>query len=355
MAKNTRLEFARPFATWCNGVACRLRPRRLQVLAAITAVLSMGAMSAVALSLGEAPTSPATANRWDGKALTAGFGAVGPAEAEVSPDYLFEATGPPAEDEPILPRTPSSGTGSATKPEHAPFSVVCRETMGNLQHDCTVSSTGYSGVVNLSCANLTDQLTCAFTPAAVNIAPGAPAVSKLRIGIAPNLRWGETIFQVVASQGSWRAEHVITWQVGSALDQRGSYYMQCPLEFMTILPGQSGQMTCNLISEHFQGPVTLVCMPHPGFTCTSVNVVNLVRYQEVKVTFQIGVAEDAAPGEFTLHVAHDGDHFAKRPVPYVLPIKVPDLSPPAPQLPPCETALPLNCYMDPSRIVPTQP
>lgn len=136
---------------------------------------------------------------------------------------------------------------------------------------------------------------------------------------------------------------------GSALDPRGRYHLVCP-GVLEVVPGTKGEATCTLSSTGFKGPVTLDCGSSDGLICTEPNgvVVNLGLNQQVPVKFYVDVPVGAVAGPYTLFVRHDGDASPKLPMPYLLQVMVPNM------LPPCETALPLNCYMDPSRIVPTQ-
>lgn len=139
---------------------------------------------------------------------------------------------------------------------------------------------------------------------------------------------------------------------GSAVDPKGNYYLDCqgPVE---IVPGNRGVVDCTLVSYYgFDGPVTLDCESSDGLTCTEPNgvVVNIGRDQTVAVKFFIDVPLGADPSPYTLFVRHNGDAFPKHPVPFLIQIVVPNT------LPPCQTtALPLNCYMDPSKLIPTQP
>lgn len=119
-----------------------------------------------------------------------------------------------------------------------------------------------------------------------------------------------------------------------------------------VAPGTRGVGNCTLWSFNgFKGPVTLHCSSPDGVICSEPNgaVVNIGANQQVPVKFDIDVPVGAVAGPHTLFVYHDGDAYPKFPTPFLLQIVVPNM------LPPCQTALPLNCYMDPSRLVPTQP
>jgi hypothetical protein len=133
---------------------------------------------------------------------------------------------------------------------------------------------------------------------------------------------------------------------GSALDPRGHYHLECP-GVLEVVPGTKGEATCTLSSSGFKGPVTLDCGSPDGLICTEPNgvVVNLGLNQRVPVKFYVDVSVGALAGPYTLYVRHDGDASPKLPMPYLLQVMVPNM------LPPCGTALPLNCYMDPSRLV----
>jgi hypothetical protein len=312
-------------------------------------------MSAVALSYGGSSTQEPHPVLSTNKAVAAGLAAVPfqhvvvPAVGEVSPT----APAMPAPAQSFRPNSevPAARPAAAVVENSAPFSISCHNVSGDSEKECKVASTGgFAGVVEFSCAGLPDQLGCLFDPPSASVAPGSKALTRLSITIGPRLRRGLTTFQVVASHGGFQAQHSISWDVGSQADPRGSYNLRCG-GTVTILAGESGVVACTVESHGgFKGPVTLDCEAFDGLICNEgAATVILEEYQDVPVKFYVEVPAGAYPSEYILHVHHDGDMRYKFPVPYAFLVNVPNT------LPPCETVLPLNCYMDPSRLVPTQP